>query len=254
MARTTTARTATTKAGKKTAQNNAQFENPPETLRNRPFYGLKLDEGQQEFRDAIWNPEIEIVFCNSVAGSGKTLVALGTANLLVKYGLASEIYYMMAAGCFERSQGFLAGNTEKNMPYAQPLYQAAEKLGLNPFTDICDDTLIQRKHDTAYIFPMTDSYIRGLNIGDNENRKAILILDECANYTEHKLRAALTRCTGKAIVIGHTLQCDLDDPKTSGFQRCINHFMSKNDGKAAYVELKHNYRGYVSRVADERWE
>lgn len=230
------------------------YGDPPKTLKGHIFYGMTLDEDQEKFRDAIWDPEIEIVFCNSIAGSGKTLVALGTANLLVKHNFASEIYYMMAAGCFEKAQGYLPGNVEKNLPYTQPLYQAAIKLGINPYTDISDDTMIQKKKDTAYIFPLTDSYIRGLNIGDPISRRAITIIDEAQNYTEYKLRSALTRCTGKTIVIGHTLQCDLDDPDSSGFQRCIDHFMSKNDGKAAYVELTNNYRGYVSRVADEKWD
>lgn len=226
----------------------------PQNLDNHPFYGLKLDAEQKEFRSAIWDPSVEIVFCNSVSGSGKTLVSLATANLLVEHGVYDEIYYMMAAGTFEKVQGYLSGNAEKNMPYSQPLYQAVLRIGLNPMFCLCDESMIQKKSDTAYIFPMTDSYIRGLNLGDGDKKKAIVLIDEAQNITEPGLRRLLTRINGKAIVVGHTGQCDLPDPKTSGFERCINHFMSKKDGKSIYVELKHNYRGYVSRVADEKWE
>ena len=47
------------------------YDAPPETLTDHPFYGLKLDKDQTVFRDAIWNPEIKIVFVDAKAGSGK---------------------------------------------------------------------------------------------------------------------------------------------------------------------------------------
>ena len=37
----------------------------PATLDNNPFYGIKLDDEQRVFRDAIWNPNIDIVFVNA---------------------------------------------------------------------------------------------------------------------------------------------------------------------------------------------
>ena len=58
-----------------------------ETLDNNPFYGIQCDEYQKKFRDAIWNPEKLIVFCNAKAGTGKTTIAAATANLLCEYGL-----------------------------------------------------------------------------------------------------------------------------------------------------------------------
>ena len=57
------------------------FYNVPQTLDDHPFYGLKLDDAQKLFRDAIWDDNKLIVFCNSKAGTGKTLIAAATANL-----------------------------------------------------------------------------------------------------------------------------------------------------------------------------
>ena len=58
----------------------------PITLEGENFYGFILDPQQKKFRDAIWDPNIDIVFCNARAGTGKTTVATGVANLLVQYG------------------------------------------------------------------------------------------------------------------------------------------------------------------------
>lgn len=49
----------------------ASGSNAPKTLKDHPFYGFELDEEQAAFRDAIWNPEKLIVFCNAKAGTGK---------------------------------------------------------------------------------------------------------------------------------------------------------------------------------------
>ena len=45
--------------------------NAPKDLKEHLFYGLILDDEQKAFRDAIWNPEKLIVFCNAKAGTGK---------------------------------------------------------------------------------------------------------------------------------------------------------------------------------------
>ena len=55
----------------------------PASLEDHPFYGLELDDEQKVFRDAIWNSEKLIVFCNSKAGTGKTTIATGVANMIV---------------------------------------------------------------------------------------------------------------------------------------------------------------------------
>ena len=70
------------------------YTDVPETLENHPFYGLELDEEQQKFRDAIWSKDKPIVFCNAKAGTGKTTIATGVANLLVKYGRYNGIVYI----------------------------------------------------------------------------------------------------------------------------------------------------------------
>ena len=75
-------------------RNNNNDIEVPATLEDHMFYGLALDEDQKKFRDAIWSPEKLIVLCNAKAGTGKTTVALGVANLLYQYGLYNGIIYI----------------------------------------------------------------------------------------------------------------------------------------------------------------
>lgn len=221
----------------------------PETLKNHPFYGLELDTEQQYFRDCIYSKDYDIVFCNAKAGTGKTLVAVGTANLMVQYGLYDKIIYVVSP-CAEGRLGFLPGSlTEKVAIYHEPLFCALITCGINPYTAIMEDTLTSEKFSEAYIKPITDVYLRGTNL-DN----AVVIVEECQNYTVPLLKKTLTRIgqTTKTIVIGHTGQIDLDKPSQSGFEKYLNHYKDKE--RCAVCELSTNHRSWVSNWADELQE
>lgn len=222
------------------------YADVPETLENHPFYGLMLDGEQQAFRDAIWSKDKVIVFCNAKAGTGKTTIATGVADLLVKYGRYSGIVYI-SSPCMEEKQGYLKGSLEeKSSPYAEPFYEALEKIGVNINTATFDD-IMNEKNGTAYIKAITHTFLRGTNF---ENK--VVIIDEAQNYYFDELKKVLTRMhdSCKVIVIGHSKQCDLfHSPERSGFVKYLNHF-SKDD-RCAVCELTTNYRGWLSNMADE---
>lgn len=230
---------------KKMIQTNNYGETPV-TLNGHPFYGLKLDDEQIAFRDAIWNPEKLIVFCNARAGTGKSLIATATANLLVQYGKYDGIVYI-ASPTQEQKQGYLAGSIqEKSEPYFEPFYQALERIGVNTYTALIDDVMNQ-KNGTGYIQCMTHTFLRGCNF---ENK--VVILDESQNFYTDELKKVLTRIHDncKVIVIGHSGQIDLySHPEKSGFVRYLDHF--KNDDRCVVCELTHNHRGWISSWADE---
>lgn len=224
------------------------YTNSPETLEDHPFYGLELDEDQKKFRDAIWDKNKLIVFCDAKAGSGKTTIAAGVANLLVKYGRYDGIVYI--ASCTqEHKMGFLPGDiASKESPYFVPFYQALEKIGENINTATYDD-IMNQKNGTAFIQCMTHTYLRGCNF---ENK--VIILDECQNYYLDELKKTLTRIHDncKVIVIGHSGQIDLYyNPDRSGFVKYMEHFANTNDDRVAICQLTQNYRGWISRTADE---
>lgn len=222
----------------------------PTTLVDHPFYGFSLDEEQQKFRDAIWNPDIDIVFVNAKAGTGKSLVALGTANLLVKYGLFDNIVWLINP-TQEQIIGYRPGTTEeKILPYAAPLYDAAVALGINPYDiDICTDDYAQKK--TGYIECTTPIFLRGRNIPCSSSEKTVLICDEAQNFHIDQLQTVLTRVNGgaKVIVVGHTGQCDLrHSSERSGLAPFIRLF--KDEPRCAVCELTNNHRSWISRHAD----
>lgn len=231
-------------------QQMIKFDDPPDTLDNHPFYGLTLDEEQKVFRDAIWSKDIDIVFCNSRSGGGKTLISVATANLLVQYGIYSRLIYVCSPCGNERRLGYLPGTiSQKSEVLYEPLYSALEVLGINPFTTIDDGSLVSQKYDGAgYIKPLTDVYLRGCNL-DN----SVILIEETQNVEFHLLKKILTRvCKNtKVICIGHDGQIDLQDKDSSGFVRYIEWFKAKNDNRVAFCELNQVHRSWIAEYADQ---
>jgi PhoH-like ATPase len=207
---------------------------------------MALNEEQKIFANAIWNPENLIVFCDSKAGTGKTTIAVGVANMLVQYGMYDGIVYI-AAPVQEEKLGYMPGTLQDKVSlYFDPLYQALIKLNINPNTAINQLDIENQKNGTGYIDAITHVFLRGQNF---ENK--VVILDETQNYYCDELKKTLTRMADscKVIVIGHSGQIDLyHNPENSGFVRYLNHF--KDDPRTAVCELHKNYRGWISSHAD----
>lgn len=237
----------------KKVQKAPDYSNPPESLDDILYFGLKLDDEQKAFRDAIWDDDKDIVFVNAAAGSGKTLIAVATSVLLCRYKKFDDIVYVMHA--VGDAQGFLPGTiSEKSSVWFEPLYQALIKC--NEWPDrVIKNSMTDDKNGLAYITAITDSYLRGSNIGGD--KRSILIVDEAQNYYPFDLRKVLTRAceNTKVIVIGHTLQCDLPGGvRASGFMSCMEHFRAKQNPRFAFCELHTCHRSLIAQVADEPWE
>lgn len=209
------------------------------------FYGMTLDEEQKDFARHIINGEKDLIMCNAKAGTGKTTIALGCANILFNSGLYDKIIYVMSP-YGEAKQGFLPGDiTEKSEVYFQPLYDAIIALDLPPQI-ISNDSLDNDKQGYAYIYPITDTYSRGVNF-DN----AIVIIDEAQNMDLPQLKRILTRPkdTCKVIVCGHTGQRDC--PKAAGaFETYLAAAKNSELDWIAVDELKTNHRGRISTWCD----
>lgn len=234
------------------AKKNFQYTSPsnaPTSLEDEPFYGLRLDEEQKAFRDAIYNPDNIIVLCNSKAGTGKSTTALGTANLLVRYGFYDGIVYIVSP-TMEQKQGFLPGGVEeKTAPYMEPLIDAMNTLGIPESCLISDDNLLGLKNGSAYIQFLAHTYMRGCNL-----EHKVVLLEECQNFYFDELKKVLTRIHDncKTIVIGHTEQCDLlKHSDRSGFQVYLNAFKEiENEDWVQICNLNTNHRGKLSNFCD----
>ena len=232
-------------ATKKKAVTNEHGE-APKNINEHPFYGFNLDEDQINFVNAILNPENTVVFCNAKAGTGKTTLAIGTANILVQHGEYEGIVYICSA-YGENKQGYLPGSiTEKSEVYFEPAYQAMIECNMNINTCIDNESMVNQKYGEAYVTLLTHTFLRGTNL-----KKKVIILDEAQNYTVADLKKTLTRCSDdcKVIVVGHDKQCDLKDKKSSGFVKYIEHF--RNHERCEICELTINHRGWLSQFADE---
>lgn len=238
-------------AKRKMGYSSSIADDAPDSLEEHTFFGLKLNPGQTVFRDAIWNSKNKIVFCDAAAGTGKTLIATAAAVLLVKTGLFDEIVYLVSPVNAEK-EGYLPGNQEaKARAYLAPFFQALQRIGVNINTALHTEDLINDKNGTAYITCMTDTYIRGMNIGEVGGTRVVYILDECANYTSSQMVRALTRVSdgSRVVCIGHHAQNDLKNPADSVFVPMLEHFRGKD--WCEICTLTDNYRGDVSRWADK---
>ena len=211
------------------------------------FYNFILDEDQERFVQAVKSPKNKIVFCNAKAGTGKTTLAMGVANLLYqdkRNDIDGIVYIVSPYG--EQKQGFLPGSvTEKSEVYFEPAYQAMTECNMNHHTDVIQDSLVaKKKHGDAFVKLITHTFLRGSNLS-----KKVVIIDEAQNFTVAELKKVLTRIhdDSKVIVIGHTGQVDID--ARSGFARYIEHFKNYDEGEIC--ELTVNHRGKLSSFADD---
>jgi predicted ribonuclease YlaK len=213
------------------------------------FYNLDLDTEQEAFVNAIMDDANTIVFCNAKAGTGKTTLAMGVANILVQNKRTNYdgiVYIVSPYG--ENKQGYLPGSiTEKSEVYYEPAYQAMLECNMNPNVVVCNESMSSKKKGDSYVKLLTHTYLRGTNLSNK-----VVIIDEAQNYTLNELKKVLTRIHDdcKVIVIGHTGQIDINS--RSGFFAYIGHF--RNTDKCAVCELTTNHRGWLSTHADECWE
>ena len=216
-----------------------------ESLPKNVFYGMMLDQEQVAFVEAIKDLKKTIVFCNAAAGTGKTTLAMGAANILVqdkRNELEGIVYIVSPYG--EQKQGYLPGSiTEKSEVYYEPAYQAMVEVGMNINSCVYSESMISKKKGEAFVKMLTHTYLRGTNL-----QNKVVILDEAQNYTVAELKKVLTRIHDncKVIVIGHTGQIDIKGG--SGFERYLWHF--EHEDKCAVCKLTTNHRGWLSTYAD----
>lgn len=216
-----------------------------ESLPKNAFYGMILDEDQMDFVKAIKDMSKSIVFCDAPAGTGKTTLAMGAANILVqdkRNDLEGIVYIVSPYG--EQKQGYLPGSiTEKSEVYYEPAYQAMVEVGMNINSCVYSDSMISKKKGEAFVKMLTHTYLRGTNL-----QNKVVILDEAQNYTVAELKKVLTRIhdSCKVIVIGHTGQIDIRGG--SGFAKYLKHFEGQE--KCQVCRLTTNHRGWLSAYAD----
>ena len=208
------------------------------------FYGFVLNEYQQKFVDAIMSEEHNFILADATAGSGKTLLAVACANLLInrdnRYKSAEFIFPVIEEGTL----GYRPGDTKsKESDYLEPLYQALTKCNIIPGQAISSD--ISEKNGTAWLEAHSATFCRGVNY-----EKQVVIIDEAQNMSVPILKRVISRCydNTKVIVLGCQAQTDIPINR-SGFKQLIDHM----EGFEGYVkcELPISYRGKLAMHIDK---
>ena len=211
---------------------------------NDIFYGFVLNEYQQKFVDAIMSDEHNFILADATAGSGKTLLAVACANLLInrdnRYKSAEFIVPVIEEGTL----GYRPGDTKsKESDYLEPLYQALTKCNIIPGQAISSD--ISEKNGTAWLEAHSATFCRGVNY-----EKQVVIIDEAQNMSVPILKRVISRCydNTKVIVLGCQAQTDIPINR-SGFKQLIDHM----EGFEGYIkcELPISYRGKLAMHIDK---
>ena len=211
---------------------------------NDIFYDFVLNEYQQKFVDAIMSEEHNFILADATAGSGKTLLAVACANLLInrdnRYKSAEFIFPVIEEGTL----GYRPGDTKsKESDYLEPLYQALTKCNIIPGQAISSD--ISEKNGTAWLEAHSATFCRGVNY-----EKQVVIIDEAQNMSVPILKRVISRCydNTKVIVLGCQAQTDIPINR-SGFKQLIDHM----EGFEGYIkcELPISYRGKLAMHIDK---
>jgi len=206
------------------------------------LYGFasKLTNEQKEYVDSIFDNQLTIV--NARSGTGKTTLAVGCAKIIDK-----PLLYVFSP-VEEDKLGYTPGTVEeKESKYIVPLKDALLEINEDPSRVIHSEENVDNvKNGNCWVKAQSHVFARGTNIKD-----MTVIIDECQNFTKSELRKILTRIhdSCKVIMIGHTGQIDLKDPRDSGFAAYIEHFKKKD--YAHVCELSWNFRGRLANDADE---
>jgi phosphate starvation-inducible protein PhoH len=196
----------------------------------------KFSSEQKEMFHSI--KEHTFTFCESCAGSGKTLVTIAAMLDLLANDDISKIIYMQKVSQRYLQNGYLPGNMEeKTEALWQPFYDAMLKLGYTTYD-------VEDMINNGMIELTTDSALRGINL---EN--VGLCLDEAQNCDYRTLKLIFTRCDDDCHVslIGDSKQKD-NKGDNSIFIEYGKYMAEPSFGNICH--LTKNYRGKFSQHAE----
>ncbi len=164
---------------------------------------------QNEFIRTI--AENTITFCQGVAGSGKTHIAVGMA---IEYLLENKVNKIVITRPVVESGeklGFLPGTAEEKLhPYLLPILdEVAHFIPMSQYASL-------KTHNKIEIVPL--GLMRGRNF-----HNCFIVADECQNASYDQLKMLLTRIgnDSKMVLTGDVSQSDLQRYLRGGFMQLI---------------------------------
>lgn len=219
-----------------------KFEKVNKKLDNINLFGIKPKNLKQKF--AIYqflNTKNDIVVIDSVAGTGKTLLALVAGLQLQKQGIIDNIIYIrktIISGDIHDELGFLPGNLQEKLNgYIHPLRDNIELLiklknkKKKKWTKEEIEEAIKKFEIEHNIYYEYEGHLRGRNL------KGLIIYDEAQNDSIANLRTLLTRITegSKVFILGSSKQ--IDNPYLNQFNNALS-FMKNNCGEFDKIQIQ----------------
>lgn len=178
-----------------------------------------LNAEQLMLSRAILDPTINVITCEALAGSGKTITALSNAMRLVSINSPYDSITYIRASVSDLDQaeevGFLPGLEEKFAPYLHPVKDSLDFIArkqhprhksqkIDEYEEVIENYIdeLRLKYN---ITAMTGLGLRGRTFTNS-----VVIIDEAQNMSKASLQKVLTRfgkdC--KIIIIGSNRQID----------------------------------------------
>jgi phosphate starvation-inducible PhoH-like protein len=159
---------------------------------------LPRNLAQEDYVDALLNPDINVVFAMGPAGCGKTLLATLYAIKGLQEGTYDKIVITRPAVSVDEQHGFLPGDLNQKMqPWVMPI--------LDVFKEHFSAVQVQRMIEEEKIEIAPLAYMRGRTF-----KNAIILADEMQNSLPSQMKMVLTRIgdNSKMIVNGDLNQHD----------------------------------------------
>lgn len=206
--------------------------------------GFKVlgDKHQYAYMQSLWTaPDIvQGVFCESPAGTGKTMLAVLAGAYAVDKGEYDRIIYIRNTEVVGKPIGFLPGDgTDKTQPHMAPFVKALDYVRPGTF---------EVWSEAEKAFAITPTFERGVTYD-----KAFIILDEAQSMSLTELQTIYTRVTNtcKVVTTGSLLQIDDDRLKRYNGLTPFEVYMRHYEGeRATFHKLVTNYRGEWSNHGD----
>ena len=215
----------------------------------------KATTEQLQFCEDFFNEDVEILFNEAPAGTGKTMCSVACAyaehlNTETETSKGKKLVFIIAPvaedlGSRPGSQG------EKEMAYFLGLHDALKELEMVPEQEISEMLLMQQSYSPSQVSECWVSQVSHLFLRGSNLKNVTVIINEAQNFKRSELKKVLTRlhADSKCIVEGNYKQIDLKSEAKSGLEPYWNYF--KNYDGAVFHHFTVNFRSKLAQYADD---
>jgi PhoH-like ATPase len=232
----------------------------------RPILGMAPRDPLQCFAmEFLLDPEVQLVVLDGPAGSGKTRLMVAAALYLL-LGQPTTMRFSRGSTLAHRNQfdnglyllrpehpssqyelGFLPGDFESKVsPWLEPFLQHMRSLAA-----MNDHDFVGELEHRNLMHMLSSAMLRGLDIDSS-----VVLVDELQNGDRHLAKTLMSRfCeTSKVLLAGCLDPVQIDNPYVDWRSNALTRVKQTYKGFGSYVaqiSLENNYRGPISKKADE---